>query len=58
MQFLGVGSLFISVLYMFLLFDGKLLLGKIILGTSLVFMFGSLGILLQEILISMKALNF
>ena len=43
---------------MFLLFDGKLLLGKIILGTSLVFMFGSLGILLQEILISMKALNF
>jgi len=58
MQFLGVGSLFISVQYMFLLFDGKLLLGKIILGTSLVFMFGSLGILLQEILISMKALNF
>ncbi len=57
MQFLGVGSLFLCVLCMFLLFGGKLLLGKIIFGTSLVLMLGSLGISLQEILISMKALN-
>ena len=57
MQFLGVGSLFLCVLCMFLLFGGKLLLGKIIFGASLIFMLGSLGISLQEILISMEALN-
>ena len=57
MQFLGVGSLFLCVLCMFLLFGGKLLLGKIIFAASLVFMLGSLGISLQEILISMQALN-
>jgi hypothetical protein len=57
MQFLGVASLFLCVLCMFLLFGGKLLLGKIIFGASLVFMLGSLGISLQEILISMQALN-
>ena len=42
---------------MFLLFGGKLLLGKIVFGTSLLFMLGSLAISLQEILISMQALN-
>lgn len=57
MQFLGVGSLFLCVLCMFLLFGGKLLLGKIIFGASLLFMLGSLGISLQEILISMEALD-
>lgn len=57
MQFLGVGSLFLCVLCMFLLFGGKLILGKIIFGTSLFFMLGSLGISLKEILISMEALN-
>ena len=57
MQFLGVGSLFLCVLCMFMLFGGKLLLGKIIFGASLLFMLGSLGISLQEILISMEALN-
>ena len=57
MQFLGVASLFLCVLCMFLLFGGKLLLGKIIFGISLLFMLGSLAISLQEILISMQALN-
>ena len=57
MQFLGVGSLFLCVLCMFMLFGGKLMLGKIIFAASLVFMLGSLGISLQEILISMQALN-
>jgi hypothetical protein len=57
MQFLGVASLFLCVLCMFLLFGGELLIGKIIFGASLVFMLGSLGISLQEILISMQALN-
>jgi hypothetical protein len=33
------------------------MLGKIIFAASLVFMLGSLGISLQEILISLQALN-
>jgi hypothetical protein len=57
MQFLGVDSLFLCVLCMFMLFGGKLMLGKILFAVSLVFMLGSLGISLQEILISMQALN-
>ena len=57
MQFLGVGSLFLCVLCMFLLFGGKLFIGKVIFGCSLIFMLGSLGISLQEILISMEALK-
>ena len=57
MQFLGVGSLFLCVLCMFLLFSGKILPGKIIFAASLLFMLGSLGISLKEILISMQALN-
>ena len=57
MQVLGVGSLFLCVLCMFLLFAGKLFIGKIIFATSLIFMLGSLGISLQEISISVEALN-
>ena len=57
MQFLGVASLFLCVLCMFLLFGGELMLGKIVFGISLLFMLGSLAISLQEILISMQALN-
>lgn len=57
MQFLGVGSLFMCVLCMFLLFGGNLLLGKTLFGLSLLLMLGSLGISLQEILISLQALN-
>lgn len=57
MQFLGVASLFLCVLCMFLLFGGKIFFGKIVFGVSLLFMLGSLGISLQEILISMQALN-
>jgi hypothetical protein len=57
MQALGVGSLFLCVLCMFLLLAGKLFIGKIIFGASLLFMLGSLGISLQEISISVEALN-
>jgi len=57
MQFFGVASLFMCVLCMFVLFGGKLFLGKVIFGISLVFMLASLGISLKEILISMQALN-
>ncbi|MDX1776135.1 MAG: DUF2721 domain-containing protein [Desulfobulbales bacterium] len=57
MQFFGVGSLFLCVLCMFLLFGGKILPGKIVFAVSLLFMLASLGISLKEILISMQALN-
>jgi len=57
MQFLGVGSLFLCVLCMFMLFGGKFFIGKIIFTASLLSMLGSLGISLREILISMQALN-
>jgi hypothetical protein len=42
---------------MFLLFGGTLLFAKIIFAISLLLMLGSLAISLQEILISMQALN-
>ena len=57
MQFLGVTSLFLCVLCMFLLFGGKLLPGKIVFAASLLFMLGSLALSLQEIMLSTKALN-
>ncbi|TNF38610.1 MAG: DUF2721 domain-containing protein [Gammaproteobacteria bacterium] len=57
MQALGVASIFMCVLCMFALFAGKLLLGKIIFGTSLLLMLASLAFSIQEILISVNALN-
>ena len=57
MQGLGVASLFLCVVCMFALFAGKLLLGQTIFGASLLLMLGSLGYSLQEIFISVHALN-
>lgn len=57
MQALGVASLFCCVFCMFTLFAGKILLGKIIFGVSLLLLMGSLALSFQEILISVKALN-
>lgn len=57
MQAYGVASLFSCVLCLFVLFAGKLLLGKIIFGTSLILMMISLGLSFREILISVQALN-
>lgn len=52
MQAFGVASLFLCVLCLFVLFAGKMFIGKIIFSLSLVFMMISLGLSLREILIS------
>ena len=57
MQAFGVASLFSCVLCLFILFAGKILLGKIIFGLSLILMMISLSLSFQEILISVNALN-
>lgn len=61
MQGFGVASLFLCVVCMFALFAGTIVLGKIIFGLSLslslILMLMSLGYSLQEILISIHALN-
>ena len=57
MQGFGVASLFLCVVCMFSLFAGKILLGQSIFGLSLVFMLISLAYSLQEIMLSVQALN-
>ena len=57
MQVLGVLSLLLCVVCMFVLFAGFIQLGKIIFATSLVLMIVSLGMSLREIQISVDALN-
>ena len=57
MQALGVLSLFLCVLCMFVLFAGEIVLGKIIFGFSLVLLMASLALSIHEIQISVKALH-
>ncbi len=57
MQAFGVGSLFLCVLCLFVIFAGKIFLGKIIFSLSLVLMMISLALSMKEILISVQALN-
>ena len=57
MQAFGVASLFSCVLCLFVIFAGKLLLGKILFCLSLILMMISLGLSFREILISVQALN-
>ena len=57
MQAFGIGSLFLTVLCMFMLFAGLELAGRILFGASLVLMMASLGLSLAEIVISTQALN-
>ncbi len=57
MQALGVLSLFLCVLCMFMLFAGKVLIGKYIFGTSLMLLMSSLGLSAYEIQISVNALK-
>ena len=54
---MGIGSLFLCVLCMFLLFGDYILAGKIIFAISLVMLLISLGLSIVEIQISVKALN-
>jgi len=57
MQLLGIASLFLSVFCMVALFAGLVLMGKILFGLSLVLLLISLGMMMIEIQISVKALN-
>ena len=57
MQAFGVASLFLCVVCLFVLFAGKIFLGKIIFSLSLILMMISLGLSFREILISVNALN-
>lgn len=57
MQALGVASLFSCVFCMFLLFAGRILLGKFVFAISLLLLMASLALSLREILISIRALN-
>lgn len=57
MQALGVTSLFLCVFCMFLLFAGKVLLGEIVFGISLILLMASLALSIREIQISVNALN-
>ena len=57
MQAFGVASLFLCVVCLFVLFAGKIFLGKIIFSLSLILMMISLGLSFKEILISVNELN-
>lgn len=57
MQAVGVLSLLLCVLCMFVLFAGQPTAGKIIFGISLILLIVSLAISIQEIVVSIKALT-
>lgn len=57
MQGVGIASLFLCVLCMFLLFSGQTELGKYTFGLSLIVLLISLILSLREIAISVDALD-
>ena len=57
MQIFGIGSLFLCVLCMFLLFAGRTLIGSYVFGVSLLLMMASLAFMIREIALSVGALN-
>jgi len=57
MQGVGIASLFLCVLCMFLLFYGQIEFGKYIFGLSLIMLLFSLVLSLREIAISVDALE-
>ncbi len=57
MQALGVSSLLLCVICMFVLFAGQLVAGKILFGVSLVLLIVSLGLSVREIQVSVLALD-
>lgn len=56
MQMLSIFALFLSVLCMFFIFDGDLVIAKYVFGASLLSLLVSLGFSLREIQISTRAL--
>jgi hypothetical protein len=57
MQAVGVLSLLLCTLCMFVLFAGQLTVGKYIFAVSLLLMIGSLALSIREIQVSVHALN-
>ncbi len=57
MQVLGVFSLFLCVLCMLLIFNGKTQIATYVFGGSLLFLMLSLSLSIAELYISIKALN-
>lgn len=57
MQTLGITSMFLCVLCMFVLFAGEILVGKYLFGLSLLLLLGSLALSIREIQISVNALE-
>lgn len=57
MQALGIGSFFLCVVTMFLLFIGQLVPGELVFGVALLVMMGSLGLSGWEIKLSIGALE-
>ena len=57
MQILGVMSLFLCVVTMFLLYVGLILLSAYVFGAALLLLIGSLGVSIWEIQISVRALE-
>lgn len=57
MQVLGVTSLFLCVVTMFLIYIGSTTVAVYVFGVALFLLIGSLGISLFEIIISVKALD-
>jgi uncharacterized membrane protein YgdD (TMEM256/DUF423 family) len=57
MQFWGIGSLLLCTVCMFVLFAGKLFIGKLLFAGSLICMIISLCISLAEIQMSIGALD-
>jgi hypothetical protein len=57
MQAMGVFSLFLCVVCMFVLFAGQVFVGKLLFGASLVMLMLSLTWSMREIYISVQALN-
>ena len=57
MQWLGVTSLFLCVVTMFLIYVGLMLLSAYVFGAALLLLVGSLGVSIWEIQISVRALE-
>jgi hypothetical protein len=57
MQAIGIWSLFLCVLCMFVLFAGYYVAGKYIFGISIILLMWSLALSIREIQISVNALN-
>ena len=57
MQILGIASLFLCVVTMFLLYIGLQLVAAYVFGAGLLALIGSLGVSIREILISVRALE-